>query len=1332
MKTWLKRLALKKSDTRSQKHASKTNHSTSSEILEQRTYLSVSSLVSNNQLIVVADANDTIEVRSDPGGSGVVQLVANGIIDPSLPSLQADQIRSIQIDAGPGDNLIDLTGVNSGDFSFLNPADGSRLRIEVDGGDGSDTILGSFSFDDVLIGGDGDDQINGSGVVSLGNQNIDGGDGNDTIRGGSGNDTITGRDGADQLFGGGGNDSITGGDNNDRIDGQTGDDTIAGNQGEDTVTGGADDDVVTGDSGNDDVTGGTGDDDISGGSGSDVLGGNDGNDTLQGNSGNDTLLGGQGMDSMLGGDGADVLDSGERTLSVDDVVIGVEGNSGFQNATFTVTLSSQSALTVTADASTVDGTAQAGSDFVGVNQTLTFLPGELTKTVTVQVLGDVQSEFDENFFLEITNVSNAVLTDSFGTGTIVDDNDGPNQVVFIDFDSATDSSEIQYSQTVRNAIQARLEEDFNIFNVAITQIRPTTGLFNTVLVNAPPAGGLADEIDFRNLNQGGNATVDLNGFLGGGIAPPATNANLVNLTAGYIAREVGHLLGLRHSDAWGPIGSGISPGTPDAFDPSYPGPAGATETNLHLMGSGAPTGSTILDEIQNQYFGARSAVKLAMFTVQGQALQEGAVQHATIQAAQPIALGDLAVPNTEQGGPLAGLLFDVAATSVTGQLGAINEVDMYSFTATQGQLLNLEVMSTVFAGAASQRFGDLVDSQVRILDASGSEVPYFGSTAVNRGGSESGFTDGDPIIVDLTIPVDGTYYVEITAEQPLDVGGYELFIYTFAATAPISPVQSGIVISSDGDFMDGGNGADSLGGGLGNDILVGGLGDDLIFGNLGDDTAYGGAGSDTINGDAGNDSIFGQGGRDTLEGGADDDFVDGGAAADTVFGDDSLGNTTGNDTVVGGMKNDSVFGGDGDDFLFGGGGRDTLDGGLGNDSVFGQAGNDLVRGGGGIDELNWKGDGNDTFESSGGLDTIAVSAGNGSESYTIGQDGSTLQISTNGKTLSIPNAEGELANPIEQIVLNMGAGDDTVTIGSVNNVGATVVRVNGEAGNDTINGSGAALGNLRLLIDGGIGNDNLTGTNGGDTIVGGEGGDVISGRSGNDTLNGGAGDDFIDAGAGNDFVLGESDIDNISGGTGNDTLDGGFGNDIINGDDGRDSIIGGFGNDSLNGGTGADKIQGDTGEDTLIGASGNDTLDGGRNDDVILGNSGSDKIRGDHGDDIIVGHRGNDTIDGGDGDDMIMAGDGNDAIVAGDGDDFVSGDSGMDTITGNDGDDSLLGGGGNDILLGGDGNDAIGGNAGMDTIAGGEGANSISDAVSMIDENFMLTTAMLANLDASD
>src|SRR2546423_1266351 len=53
--------------------------------------------------------------------------------------------------------------------------------------------------------------------------------------------------------------------------------------------------------------------------------------------------------------------------------------------------------------------------------TLTFAPGETSKTVTVQVSGDRLPEANETFFVNLSGPTNAVITDGQGLGTIVDD-----------------------------------------------------------------------------------------------------------------------------------------------------------------------------------------------------------------------------------------------------------------------------------------------------------------------------------------------------------------------------------------------------------------------------------------------------------------------------------------------------------------------------------------------------------------------------------------------------------------------------------------------------------------------------------------------------------------------------------------------------------------------------------------------------------------------------------------------------------------------------------------------------------------------------------------------
>ncbi|MBI2927593.1 MAG: HYR domain-containing protein, partial [Verrucomicrobia bacterium] len=116
---------------------------------------------------------------------------------------------------------------------------------------------------------------------------------------------------------------------------------------------------------------------------------------------------------------------GAPGLSIDDVTVS-EGNAGTVNAVFTVTLSPASSYTVTVDYATADGTATlADSDYVAAADTLTFAPGETSKTITVVVNGDTKFEPDETFFVNLSNAVNAFITDSQGLGTITNDDPQP-------------------------------------------------------------------------------------------------------------------------------------------------------------------------------------------------------------------------------------------------------------------------------------------------------------------------------------------------------------------------------------------------------------------------------------------------------------------------------------------------------------------------------------------------------------------------------------------------------------------------------------------------------------------------------------------------------------------------------------------------------------------------------------------------------------------------------------------------------------------------------------------------------------------------------------------
>ena len=109
----------------------------------------------------------------------------------------------------------------------------------------------------------------------------------------------------------------------------------------------------------------------------------------------------------------------EPDLSVDDP----SESEAVGKVTFTVTLSEESAKEVTVEYATADDDAEAGKDYTAKNGSLTFRPGDTSKTVEVQVGNDRISEADETFRLVLSEPNNATGDGTSGTATIVD-NDG--------------------------------------------------------------------------------------------------------------------------------------------------------------------------------------------------------------------------------------------------------------------------------------------------------------------------------------------------------------------------------------------------------------------------------------------------------------------------------------------------------------------------------------------------------------------------------------------------------------------------------------------------------------------------------------------------------------------------------------------------------------------------------------------------------------------------------------------------------------------------------------------------------------------------------------------
>jgi Calx-beta domain/FG-GAP-like repeat len=106
-------------------------------------------------------------------------------------------------------------------------------------------------------------------------------------------------------------------------------------------------------------------------------------------------------------------------------VFAPEGNSGTTDFPVSVQLSGASYQTITVNYSTVDGSAVAGSDYVAASGSLTFAPGERSKSFSVPIIGDTIDELDKTFAINLSGATNATI-DPPQTVMLIRDDDGPN------------------------------------------------------------------------------------------------------------------------------------------------------------------------------------------------------------------------------------------------------------------------------------------------------------------------------------------------------------------------------------------------------------------------------------------------------------------------------------------------------------------------------------------------------------------------------------------------------------------------------------------------------------------------------------------------------------------------------------------------------------------------------------------------------------------------------------------------------------------------------------------------------------------------------------------
>jgi len=169
----------------------------------------------------------------------------------------------------------------------------------------------------------------------------------------------------------------------------------------------------------------------------------------------------------------------------------IEGNTGVQQAEFSIQLEQPLLNDLVLNYQTIDDTAKAGEDYIAADDSLTILAGQTEATIQVAIKGDHDLETDETFTLAITPQGGSETFNAVAT-IIADDIQNPPVAELDTYNVTIDST-----LTV-NVIDGVLANDSDIEGNTLT----------AVLVEAPGQGVL-------NLNTDGSFTYTPNvGFAG--------------------------------------------------------------------------------------------------------------------------------------------------------------------------------------------------------------------------------------------------------------------------------------------------------------------------------------------------------------------------------------------------------------------------------------------------------------------------------------------------------------------------------------------------------------------------------------------------------------------------------------------------------------------------------------------------------------------------------------------------------------------------------------------------------------------------------------------------
>jgi VCBS repeat-containing protein len=851
-------------------------------------------------------------------------------------------------------------------------------------------------------------------------------------------------------------------------------------------------------------------------------------------------------------------------LTINNVTV----NEADGTATFTVTLSAASGQDVTVDYDTTSSTAVIGNDFTATSGTLTFAAGQTTQTITVNINEDNLYEIAETFRVNLSNATNANITDNLGIGTITD-NDTPTFAV----------SNVSVSDQTAG---------FANFIVSLSNPSSVATTFSLALTNGTATGG--------GVDYGSGTATNIQVSTDNG-------ATWVNATTATIPANSTFVL------VRTPILADVANEVSETFTLTATRTSGAT-TNASAVGTATITDIYNGPDAINDVPAGTLIEDTATTTLSGNAILGG-----TGNVADTDPNGDtLAITGAVAGtGAVVGAVALGSPLSVSGIYGTllISANGSYTYTLDNSKiqtqnLINGQIASDVFTYKITDGNGAYDTATISVtvqgtLDITAITPQPESIIADGLMGEYYGYND--TVVAGNRVHADDTTATSLGTSSNLEsVEDIEKIINgrNVAMGGPdnvVGTANAGVTDAADVRFA-----VRTLNYGT----------TPVVSGDLGGNSAQA-AGSIL----APQDDVAGS----TTNALAN--FLDQDASTAVVQAGTPTGGAVGTQTGLG-KTTDAIVRMTGYVYLERGNYdfRVTADDGfrlkVGGETLLEFDGNqapttrtfnnvevsDLISGLTSIELLYWEQGGNANLQ-------FEFKPSSSSTWVPFSLD-SIAFFSTN----SVPTLTDTRIQDIVETSVNQ---QYELRTGSVLDGDANTNTLTGAAGRDYIQGFGGAdilIGNGAAdFLDGGDGDDNLDGGDGNDILVGGAGADTMTGGTGDDIYRiDSAGDVVIEAaGEGTDTIEIESTYNpgvytiaanfenvllngsantNVTGNTLDNRITGNDGNNVLDGGAGSDRLIGGKGNDTLIGGTGSDIFEWNLADKGAPGAPAIDTITG--------------------------------------------------------------------------------------------------------------------------------------------